>query len=216
VILIARRGWTARVAAMGVSLATRHGGLGRQMLVEAIAAARTRGERQMLLEVFAQNERAVGLYTQAGFARLRRLVGYRRDAQAPEAEALTEIDPLEFARIVAREGDANLPWQLTAETLAASTSPARVYGLGGCAWASVTEPAPGEAVLTLRALVVERAARRKGWGRRLIAALAARHPAWALQVLPVVPEDLAPGFFAATGFEATPLYQYEMRRALDD
>src|SRR5215831_9509993 len=72
IILVARRGWTSRIAAMGVNLAVRKGGLGRQMLDDALKAARERGDRRMLLEVFAQNEKAVSLYRHAGFTVRRR------------------------------------------------------------------------------------------------------------------------------------------------
>ena len=61
VMLIARRGWTSRVAAMGFAPEVRGQGLGRRFLAEAIAEAKARGDRTMVLEVFEQNPPARAL-----------------------------------------------------------------------------------------------------------------------------------------------------------
>jgi GNAT superfamily N-acetyltransferase len=216
IILVARRGWTSRIAAMGVNLAVRKGGLGRQMLDDVLKAARVRGDRRMLLEVFAQNEKAVSLYRHAGFSIRRKLLGYSRPpgvaTGAPEVE---EIDPLELARVAGREGERDLPWQLAAETLSAATHPARAYTLEGHAFALLAPPAAAEESFLLRALVVCRDSRRKGWGSRMVNALAAAFPGLAAEVQPIVPETLAPEFFRVNGFAELPLFQYEMSRDLE-
>src|SRR5258706_2027828 len=64
-LLIARRGWTSRVAAMGIAPAFRGQGVGRRILEEVIAEARARGDRAMLLEVLVQNSPTLALYTSA-------------------------------------------------------------------------------------------------------------------------------------------------------
>ncbi|HKI04484.1 MAG TPA: GNAT family N-acetyltransferase [Thermoanaerobaculia bacterium] len=211
VMLIARRGWTRRVSAMGFVPAARGQGLGRWALGEVIAEARARGERAVVLEVIEQNTPAVALYTKVGFLPRRRLIGYRCEP-GPGSDSparLQEIDPLEFARIAAREGEPDLPWMLTAETLSAAAPPARAYSLEDRAFALISDP--GSERIALAALVVPRSCRRQGWGSRLLQALGAAFPGRPLFVSPIVPEDLAPGFFARLGWERQGLSQLEMR-----
>src|SRR5215210_1225766 len=119
VVLVARRGWTSRIAAMAVAPGVRGKGLGKRIMQGVIDEAVERGDRFVLLEVFEHNTPAVKLYEGLGFEPLRRLVGYHhRPGAAPDgADALSKLDPLALARVVAREGKTNLPWMLAAETL---------------------------------------------------------------------------------------------------
>src|SRR5918998_5190341 len=80
VVLVARRGWTSRVAAMAVAPEARGRGIGRRIMRGAIRENTARGDRSMLLEVFEHNTPAVNLYTGLGFKSTRRLVGYQRGA----------------------------------------------------------------------------------------------------------------------------------------
>ena len=75
---------------------------------DAIADARARGDHALLLEVIEQNTPAVKLYTSLGFRLVRRLVGYRWEPGAARRMPgrVREIDPLELARVVHREGGA--------------------------------------------------------------------------------------------------------------
>ncbi len=59
-------------------------GLGRELLAAAVAEARRRGCRQVMLEVAHDNETAIALYTRAGFESL----GRRRDYYGPGRDAL--------------------------------------------------------------------------------------------------------------------------------
>lgn len=209
-LLVARRGWTSRIAGMGVAPELRGQGLGQRLLREAIAEARERGDHALLLEVIAQNTPAVRLYEGHGFRTLRRLVGYRRQGGPPAAgEELTEIDPLAFARVVAREGEPDLPWMLSAETLASATLPARAFRLVDKAYALIADAAADPIGLT--AIVVPRAVRRQGWGTRLLAALEARFPGRGWAVRAIAPEELAPELFFRLGWERPELHQLEMR-----
>src|SRR5215203_3535572 len=103
VVLVARRGWTSRIAAMAVAPGARGKGLGKRIMQGVIDEAVERGDRSVLLEVFEHNTPAVNLYEGLGFEPLRRLVGYRHDpgGAVPEvADTLSELDPLAFARVV--------------------------------------------------------------------------------------------------------------------
>jgi ribosomal protein S18 acetylase RimI-like enzyme len=215
VMFVCRRGWTSRVGGMAVAPGARGTGLGRRVMEDAIADARARGDHALVLEVIEQNTPAVKLYKSLGFRMARRLVGYRREPGQGEgsADALREVDPLELARVANREGEPDLPWQLAAETLSAVTAPARAYSLEDRAYALLANP--DAETLTLSALVVPREHRRQGWGTRMLGALAAAYPGKAWQAVAIVPQDLAPHFFARTGWERQGISQFEMRLDLD-
>lgn len=218
VLLIVRRGWTSRVAAMGIAPEVRGQGAGRRILQEAILEAQARGDRTMWLEVFEQNPPALALYTKLGFRPVRRLVGYRRPAD-PGAVAsrddLTEMDLRDFARLTAHygepgePGEPDLPWVLQPESLAAATMPARAWHLEHRAYAVVADP--GAEKLSLTALIVPQPHRRQGWGTRMVQALAAAFPGRPWSVSPVVPEGLASDFFAKLGWGNWEISQIEMR-----
>lgn len=210
VILVARRGWTSRIAAMAVAPEVRGRGVGKQIMQEAIREAAARGDRSVLLEVIEHNTPAVNLYTRLGFSQLRRLVGYQRGpGGAPDAAyTLSELDPLDFARVVAREGEPGLPWMLAAETLSAMAPPARAYHLDHHAYALIGDP--DAEVITLTALVVPRTDRRQGWGTRLMQALYASSADRPWSIPAIVPEELAPAFFRRCGWELQDTTQLEM------
>ncbi|MBW3569541.1 MAG: GNAT family N-acetyltransferase [Gemmatimonadetes bacterium] len=211
VLFVCRRGWTSRVGGMAVAADARGRGLGRRVMRDAIDHARARGDHTLLLEVIEQNTPAVKLYESLGFRMARRLVGYRRDPvpAGGTADALREMDPLELARITVREGEPELPWMLAPETLSAATAPARAFALEDRAFALIANP--DAETLSLSALVVPRAHRRRGWGTRMVRALAAAFPGKPMQAVAIVPDDLAPEFFAHTGWERQGISQFEMR-----
>jgi ribosomal protein S18 acetylase RimI-like enzyme len=213
VILVARRGWSSRIAAMSVAPNARGQGVGRLMLLDMLEAARERHDRQVLLEVFEQNPNAVRLYRSVGFQIQRRLVGYERAARAESFEPLIEIDPLEFSRIAMRHGQGDLPWLLQAETFAAKVVPNRAFQLESGAFALVSDTA-GDSIV-LWNLVVAETQRRRGLGSRLVRGLVNQFGGKGCAIVQLVPDSLAPGFFAALGFSLMPLNQFEMRHPLE-
>ncbi|HEX6711126.1 MAG TPA: GNAT family N-acetyltransferase [Rubrobacter sp.] len=211
VLLVARRGWTSRIAAMAVVPEIRGRGVGRQIMESAIQESISRGDHSMLLEVIEHNTPAVNLYTGLGLRPLRRLVGYHRgpDGAAPGNEdTLSELDPLEFARVAAREGEPGLPWILAPETLSGTVPPARAYHLDHHAYALIGDP--DAKVITLTALVVPRVDRRKGWGTRIMQALYGAFAGRTWSIPATLPEDLAPTFFTRCGWEFQETSQLEM------
>ncbi len=209
IILVARRGRHSRVAAMGVVIEARGQGLGRLMLIEALGAARNRGDIDMKLEVIEQNTRALGLYQSLGFEITRRLVGYQRSAMIGQLEDLTEIDALEFSRVAACEGETDLPWQLMPENFAGQS--AQSFQLEDKAFALVSVTGSG---FFLFAIVVRGAFRRQGYGRRLLGGLTQKFEGTECRIVQVVPENLAPGFFSSLGFKVLDLTQFEMKHTL--
>jgi GNAT superfamily N-acetyltransferase len=214
VAMIARRGWTSRLAAMAVAPDFRGRGLGKNVMKVVLEEAVLRKDRTMILEVFEQNPAAVSLYTGLGFRPVRRLLGYDFNPQgaglrASDAEPLHEIDPLMVARLIATEGEPDLPWMLMPETLAAATHPFQALHLNEIGFAIVADPNAEKIVL--RGLLVRKAHRGQAWGLRILAALEARFADRPLTFQALVPENMAPGLFHRAGWEQQKLNQFEMK-----
>jgi ribosomal protein S18 acetylase RimI-like enzyme len=217
--LIARRGWTTRLAGMAIVPDARRGGIGRAAVLHLLTEAKARGDRMMVLEVIEQNTAAVELYRACGFQTLRRLVGFAgspsSDAVAPAR--LLEVDLREVAAAVTRYGLPDLPWQLSGETLAQLTPPGVAYQLDGV-WIALTDPA--QAIVTIRGLIAEPTALGDGTPRcrdreaALLRAIMAKHAGkeeWRFSA--VWPEELA-AVIALTGLARSPLTQWQMQREI--
>ena len=206
--LLARRGWQSRIAAMGIAPPGRGHGLGRLLLDELLEDARARGDRRMRLEVFESNAPARALYERSGFRMTARLVGYEHAALPPLQAPLDEVDPASFARHLAADMPASLPWQLEPASLAAPPATACCFTIEGTSFAYVS--AITERALSLRGVLTVPPARRRGKATRLMRALAARFPGLAISVPPLLPAGLGEPFFAALGFTPGSLTQLEM------
>ena len=206
--LIGRRGWTSRLAAMGLMPEGRNQGIGRWTMDQLITEAKQRGERTMVLEVMEQNTPAVRLYRSVGFQIQRRLVGYTAiDPIGVPDERLQEVDLREVAWAVNSYGLPDLPWQLAGATLVETGPPQRGYRLGP-AYAAISDPAQRH--VALRGLIIHPDHQRQGWGTRLLQALAAEHPdrIWKLPI--IYPEELVSDFMENLGFEPEDLSQFQM------
>jgi ribosomal protein S18 acetylase RimI-like enzyme len=213
VAMMARRGWTSRLAGMSVVPEARRRGAGRAVMVQLLAEARARGERMMVLEVIEQNEPAVRLYEASGFAKVRRLVGFAGPgaADAAAAPVLTEVDLRAMAEVVTREGLPDLPWQLSGETFAHLTPPCVAYRLGG-AWVALANVLGSP--VSIRGLVTERGRQGQGRALALLRAVMARHPGKEWRMSALWPEELAE-VFLQVGLARTPLSQWQMSRCLE-
>ena len=214
IVMIARRGWTSRLAAMAVAPDFRRRGLGKEVMQVALQEAALRKDRSMILEVFEQNLAAVSLYIGLGFRPIRRLIGYdlrpegSRD-RASDSERLQEIDPAIVARLIAQDGEPDLPWILMPETFAAATLPVQALHLDEIAFAIVADPKAEKIVV--RALLVRKTHRRQGWGSRILRALGALFADRPLAIQGLVPENMAPGLFLGSGWQRQTLNQFEMK-----
>lgn len=210
--LIARQGWTSRIAAMGIVPEAQGKQVGYQLLLELINQARLRGDRRLELEAFEQNTRAVNLYIKAGFRALRRLPGYTISMPKGESNsALTQIDILDVARHVSEYGRADLPWQMSGTHLARTAPPNCAYRLDQ-ATAIITDP--NREAIVLRAVIVPPSERRLGQAARLISALWAKFPDKQWNVQAICPEEYG-GFFEHCGFTRQELNQLQMRLELE-
>ncbi len=213
------RGWSTRIAAMGVIPEARRRGVGRRLIEDAVASTRALGFRYMVLEVIEQNTPAVALYRGLGFSDRRRLVGYELaaepvgldDGSRRDAEAVAVADSREVGRLVAAEAKPDLPWQLAAETLATYGPSVCGYHLEGKAWALVQD---SDAAVVLQALIVPRVHRRAGWGSRMLRALWLRHGKRPWRIPARVPESLGADSLTGVGYRRTELTQLEMYRSV--
>jgi GNAT superfamily N-acetyltransferase len=211
IALIARRGWSSRLAAMGIAQEARGKGAGTWFMNTLIDEARQRGEREMVLEVIEQNEAAVRLYQKSGFLAVRRLIGFtRKGAGEDKKNDLEEIDLRAMSRLISQHGWSDLPWQLSSESIAQMTPPARAYR-NGPAYLAVSNPAAEHVVIW--SLLVEPNARGAGLGTRLLASVTANHAGKTWHVPAVFPEEFAKVFERA-GFEQEKLSQWQMRLSL--
>ncbi|MBK8857860.1 MAG: GNAT family N-acetyltransferase [Opitutaceae bacterium] len=175
VALMARRGWTSRVAAMAVVPEFRRQRAGRALMEYVLAEAKQRGERAMVLEVLTSNTPAVRLYESLEFRRVRRLTSYAGPAPSGllPAPGLAEADLRAVAAALIREEAINWPWQLSGETIAMLTPPHVAYELDG-AWVALVNAA-GPSV-TIRALAVDGPGRRTERAVRLLHAVSGPPP----------------------------------------
>ena len=206
--LIARRGWTSRLAGMAVVPQSRRQGVGKWLMEHLIEESRGRGDHRMELEVIEKNQPAIQLYKRCGFKILRRLRSYRLDPAPPgELQDLEEMDVLKAARMVTAFGLADVPWQLSGESLAHTNPPNRAYQLGGAA-AILSNPEEG--TIALRALVSTPARQAETRALRLLKGLFAKYPGKVWVVPALWPEESGQVLETA-GFQGGELFQYQMR-----
>jgi GNAT superfamily N-acetyltransferase len=211
IALIARRGWTSRLAAMGIATEMRSKGAGSWFMEQLVQEALQRGDREMSLEVIEQNEPAVKLYRKSGFQTVRRLIGFlRKEAEKKEKDSLTEIDLREMGRLIAEQGLSDLPWQLSGESIAQMNPPARAY-CKGHAYVAISSPEAEHVVIW--SLLVEEEARGNGFGTDILKSLIANHRGKTWHVPAIFPEEFEK-VFKRTGFEREELSQWQMKLVL--
>ena len=211
IALIARRGWTSRLAAMGIVQNKRGLGGGQWFLEKLIQEARDRKDHEMLLEVIEQNEYAVRLYRRRGFQSVRRLIGLICEhAVENEAHPLEEIDLREAGKLISQYGISDLPWQLAGDTIAHLNPPARAYRKGQTYM--VTSNPEAEHVV-IWSLLVEPSARGNRFGIDMLKNVMANHPGKTWHVPAIFPEEFGK-IFERVGFEREDISQWQMKLAL--
>ncbi len=124
--------------------------------------------------------------------------------------SLEEIDPRELARLVSAHGLDDLPWQLSAETIAHAGPPNVAFRLGPSA---LLLSDPSAATVAVRALVTEKSARGRGHSLALLRAVMVRFPGKEWRASAIYPEEMGVAFINA-GLTRTPFSQWQMRRPL--
>lgn len=209
--LIARRGWSSRLAAMGIVEIKRGLGAGQWLLEELIREARDRKDHEMLLEVIEQNEYAVRLYRRCGFQSVRRLIGLICERSVDdEAKPLEEVDLREVGKLISQYGISDLPWQLAGETIAHLNPPARAYRKGPT-YMVTSNPEADHVVIW--SLLVEPSARGKRLSIDMLKNVMANYPRKTWHVPAIFPEELG-NIFEVAGFEREEISQWQMRLLL--
>lgn len=207
VALIARRGWTSRLAAMGLVTKARKDGAGTWTMERLIEEARSRGEKEMVLEVIEQNTAGVKLYEKVGFKKVRRLIGYKlENPQVDLQEELHEIDIRELARLVTYHGLKNLPWQLSGVTISHHTPPSRAFRLND-AYCLISNPDAEH--VSIASVLVKARSRGAGLSAVLMRALFARFPNKIWHVPAIYPEEIC-GVFDEVGMQREEISQWQM------
>jgi ribosomal protein S18 acetylase RimI-like enzyme len=213
-VLIARRGWTSRVAGMSLAPSARRKGIGRWATGRVIDESRARGERFMGLEVIEQNEPAVKLYEACGFQRVRRLVGFEFQSDSTTGIELpvSEVDIRQVAALLGGGDVPDLPWQLSGETIAHLTPPFRAFGMNG-AWIVVSDVSKPE--ITIRAIAATGGSMdtRNTRSTELLRAMTAIYSGKKWKMSALLPEELG-DIFTRAGFSRTKLTQWQMLRSL--
>jgi len=211
VALIARRGWTSRLAAMGIVPHARGGGVGKWAMQNLIEQARARGEKTMVLEVIEQNAAAVKLYEKAGFKIMRRLLGYKlENPQVESDDELTEIDIRELARLVAYHGLKDLPWQLSGSTIMQHTPPSRAFRMND-AYCLISNPQAEH--VAIWSVLVKAGSRGAGLSPVMMRALFARFPNKTWHVPALYPEEIC-AVFDQIGMKREDISQWQMALTL--
>lgn len=206
-----------RLATMGALPAARGQGAAPALLDDLIARAGAPGQQALELEVFAQNPRAVALYRGRGFEALHELHGHALAAQATPVGRAADAPPVDevdrdaaFAWLDAAERrHPELPLQVTAPSLAALQLPLQAWQHGR---AQLIFHVADDGSVVLQSLVDLVPAQRDA--AALLAALRARHVGRAMKMPPLQRADLGGRALREAGFEAQPLHQLWMRKAL--
>ena len=211
IALIARRGWTSRLAAMGISQPKRGIGAGSWFMEKLIQESRQRNDHEMVLEVIEQNENAVHLYKKCGFQIERRLVGFIYESPAENgSSSLEEMDLREAGHLISLHGLPDLPWQLSGETIAHMNPPVRAYRKDQ-AYAVISNPDVEHVVIW--SLLVYPEARGNELGLDMLKSLVSLHNGKIWHVPAILPEELGKVYEKA-GFEKEKLSQWQMRLSL--
>ena len=209
--MIARRGWTSRLAAMGITSNARSGGIGTWAMEKLIEEAKERGEKDMLLEVIEQNTAGVKLYEKVGFKKIRRLVGYKlENPKVDLAHTLEEMDIRELGRLVTYHGLSDLPWQLSGATIMQHTPPSRAFRINE-AYCLISNPDVTDVAIS--SVLVKTRSRGAGLSGVLMRALFARFPDKIWHVPAIFPEEMS-FIFEQVGMMRESISQWQMTRAL--
>ena len=205
--MIAKRGESSRLAAMGIARDWRNRGAGTWLLKYLMNEANQRGEKKMGLEVIFQNEPAVHLYEKFGFKKIRQLFGFLAKEPAGKADDAFETCDIHLLIENAKlDCLPNLPWQVDVEAVRHNAETTFGFRLND-SYIATTNP-EGEQVF-IRILV----SKQQNEAQKLLNALFAAHPGKTWHVPAIFPEEQAP-IFENVGMEKQEISQWQMLAGL--
>ncbi len=209
ILMINRRGTSTRIGAIGMGPTIRGQGFGRSVMLEAIAAAKARGDERLILEVINSNTRARDLYLSLGFQISKTLVGFGRGRKRPALDLPPppECDLAEAARMAKAFSDGDLSWQTDPRSFERVGPPLKAFALDGKAVAILDDSGKD---VRLFCLAVDPAHRRQGLGREMTDRLAALYPGKKLFFVANVPAGLFDRFMRRIGWRKEKVTQSEM------
>ena len=206
--LIARRGWSSRLAAMGIVPEAKYQGVGTAFMKELLTQARARADRMFELEVIEQNSAGVRLYEKLAFKKLRRLLGFT--LEHPEGALSCELEPVdivEAASFITQHAPTDLPWQVGAFNLALAGEPSKAFKVDS---GIIILSDPGADSIRLHNLTVARDKQKQGVGTKIMQSLFAMYPGKTWLIPALCPEEYQ-SFFEEQGFKKGDLSQFQMR-----
>jgi len=211
IALVARRGWDNRVGGMGIIPEMRGKTAGSWMMERLVEEAKERNTRKLWLEVIEANTRAIRIYEKQGFQKFRRLVGFGGSMEPDNSGSqLQEVDLREFGQIVNSQGLADLPWQISGETLAVLSNPSMVIK-NGPVYAAISNPEAEHVVIW--SLLVMPEARGQGLAVKMLRNISSKYKDKVWHVPPLCPEEAAHPF-RKVGMKEEKSAQWQMSLSL--
>lgn len=206
--MIARRGTHSRVASLGVYKAFRNQGGARYLMNTVIAEAKARQDTVFELEAVEGNDKAIALYENLGFRRIRFLVGFEGEGLHGENEPIEPISLQEAARMIGCASVPDAPWMLAGAALAYCRQPCEAYRYGKAA--AIVIPQKEEAV-ELKALPMTSDRRIGKDTESLILGLQHRFRERKWHAGPFQPDDLVSTMMLNLGFRHAEMKQAQWR-----
>jgi len=211
IALIARRGWDNRVAGMGIIPEMRGKTAGSWMMERLVEEAQERKTHKLWLEVIEANLQAIRIYEKQGFQKIRTLVGFSGSIEPEDSGSeFQEIDFREFGQVVNSQGLADLPWQISGETLAVFSSPSLAIK-NGPAYAVISNPEAEHVVIW--SLLVTSEARGQALAVKMLRDLSSKYKDKIWHVPPLCPEEVAHPF-RKVGMKEEKITQWQMSLSL--
>ncbi|MGE0173955.1 MAG: GNAT family N-acetyltransferase [Oligoflexales bacterium] len=210
---VAVRGWSLRIASVGVIPEYRRQGVARRLLEKIISDAKNQNYRTIELEVFPLNERAVKLYASLGFEVVRKIYAFKALPTISKVSAdqgITEIDPFEAGKIIDSYDDLSLPWVCSGWTLSSWGPRMQAFvSEHAVAWVCIVD----ETRAILFCLAVRPSFRNQGHGTKMVEYLFSNFSTQAWEITRYAPEE-SKRFFEKCGFIAEEPHQQQMRLKL--
>lgn len=211
IALVARRGTTARLAAMAIAASERRKGIGQKLMGRVLQDASNRSETRLVLEVISQNEGAIALYDAHGMTKEFRLFGYSAHLDDFEPKGDLEDIPLaQVAAVVRARGENAASWSMSAPVIEQFSLPSKGVRAGGVV--AVVSPA-GDSKVVCRSMGFEsnpNAAAVTEW----LSAMAKSFSGASLHLPAFFPEPEFAAPLLGAGMKEEALSQFQMGRAL--